>query len=210
MTTYVMSTRSQATEAERTVVRHLKRHGVQRTRDLEKLGASRQYLSNLVTRGVILRVHRGLYALPDGDISEHRMLVEVCKRVPKGIICLLSALHFHDLTTQLPSRVWMAIDVKARRPNARFPPIRFVRFSGKSLEAGVKTYHIEGVPVRVYAPAKTVADCFKYRNKIGLDVGLEALRDYRRQRHASMDDLWRYAKICRVTNVMRPYLESLT
>jgi len=198
------------TEAERTVVRHLKKHGVQRTRDLEKLGASRQYLSNLVARGVILRVQRGLYTLPNGDISEHRTIVEACKRVPKGIICLLSALHFHDLTTQLPSQVWIAIDVKARRPNTQSSPIKFVRFSGRSLEAGVKIHRIEGVPVQVYSPAKTVADCFKYRNKIGLDVALEALRDCRRQRKANMDELWRYAKICRVANVMRPYLESLT
>ncbi len=198
------------TEAEQTVVRHLKKHGVQRTRDLEKLGASRQYLSNLVARGVIQRVQRGLYTLPNGDISEHRTIVEACKRVPKGVICLLSALHFHDLTTQLPSQVWIAIDVKARRPNAQSSPIKFVRFSGKALEAGVKIHRIEGVPVQVYSPAKTVADCFKYRNKFGQDVALEALRDCWRKRKTKMDELWKYAKICRVANIMRPYLESLT
>lgn len=205
-----MSTLSQVTKAERAVVRHLQKHGVQRTRDLEELGASRQFLSNLVARGVILRVQRGLYALSGGDISEHRTIVEASKRVPRGIICLLSALRFHDLTTQLPSQVWIAIDVKARRPNAQSSPIKIVRFSGKSLEAGVKIHRIEGVPVKIYAPAKTVADCFKYRNKIGLDVALEALRDCWRKRTANMDELWKYAKTCRVANVMRPYLESLT
>lgn len=198
-----------ASEAEREVVRHLRKHGVQRTRDLERLGASRQYLSNLVARGVIMRVQRGLYALPNGDMSEHRSIVEACKRVPKGVVCLLSALRFHDLTTQLPSQVWMAIDVKARQPIAKSLPIKFVRFSGKALSAGVKTHRIKGVPEQVYSPAKTVADCFKYRNKIGMDVALEALRDFRRQRKADMDALWKYAKICRVANVMRPYLESL-
>ena len=204
-----MSTHKQATNAERRVVQHLKKHGIQRTHELEKLGASRQYLSNLVDRGVIMRVQRGLYALPNGDMSEHRSIVEACKRVPKGVVCLLSALRFHDLTTQLPSQVWMAIDVKARRPSAPSSPIKFVRFSGEALMAGVKTHRIEGVPVQVYSSAKTVADCFKYRNKIGLDVALEALRDFRRQRKADMDELWKYAKICRVANIMRPYLESL-
>jgi predicted transcriptional regulator of viral defense system len=204
-----MSTKRPASEAEREVIRHFRKHGVQRTRDLETLGASRQYLGNLVARGVIMRVQRGLYALPNGDMSEHRSIVEVCKRVPKGVVCLLSALRFHDLTTQLPSQVWMAIDVKARQPIAKSIPIKFVRFSGKALSAGVKTHRIEGVPVQVYSPAKTVADCFKYRNKIGMDVALEALRDFRRQQKADMDALWKYAKICRVANVMRPYLESL-
>jgi predicted transcriptional regulator of viral defense system len=124
------------------------------------------------------------------------------------VICLLSALQFHDLTTQAPFEVWMAIDVRARRPRGKAPPLRIVRFSGKALTAGVETHRIEGVRVRVYGPAKTVADCFKYRNKIGLDVALEALRDYRRAHPGGLDELWKFAQICRVANVMRPYLEA--
>jgi predicted transcriptional regulator of viral defense system len=124
------------------------------------------------------------------------------------VICLLSALQFHDLTTQAPFEVWMAIDVRARRPRGTTPPLRIVRFSGRALTEGVEVHEIEGVRVRVYGPAKTVADCFKYRNKIGLDVALEALRDYRRQHPAGMDELWHFAHTCRVSNVMRPYLEA--
>ena len=124
-------------------------------------------------------------------------------------MCLLSALRFHGLTTQAPSEVWIALDPKAWKPKADGLPLRVVRMSGKALVEGVKEHQIEGVMVRVYNPAKTVADCFKYRNKIGLDVALEALRDYQHKLRAGRDDLWRYAKICRVARVMRPYLEAL-
>lgn len=122
---------------------------------------------------------------------------------------MLSALRFHNLTTQSPFEVWMAVDRKARRPRSDSPPLRIVRFSGEALKVGVEEHRIEGVTVSVYCPAKTVADCFKYRNKIGLDVALESLRDCWRERRCTMSDLWCYAKICRVANVMRPYLESL-
>jgi predicted transcriptional regulator of viral defense system len=154
-------------------------------------------------------VGRGLYVLPDADVSEHHSLAEASKRVPHGVVCLLSALRFHNLTTQSPSEVWLAIGSKAWRPQVDYPRLRFVRFSDRALEAGVEEHSIEGVLVRVYSPAKTVADCFKYRNKIGLDVALEALRDCRRERKCSNDELWRYAKICRVANVMRPYMEAI-
>ena len=211
ITTDVMSTdaKRSATVRQR-LVRHLHRHGVQRTCELVKLGASRQYLSQLAREGVIERIQRGLYALPNAEVTEHRSLVEASKRVPHGTICLISALRFHDLTTQSPFEVWMAIDMKARQPKTSYPSIRFVRFSGKALREGAKRHRVEGVSLRVYVPAKTVADCFKYRNKIGIDVAIEALRDCWRQRKATMDDLWKFAKVCRVANVMRPYLESLT
>jgi predicted transcriptional regulator of viral defense system len=129
--------------------------------------------------------------------------------VPKGVVCLLSALRFHDLTTQSPFEVWLAIGEKARLPKLDNPPLRIVRFSQKTLIYGVQEHSIEGVAVRVYSPAKTVADCFRYRNKIGLDVALEALRECKRKRRATTDDIWKAAKACRVANVMRPYLESL-
>jgi len=154
-------------------------------------------------------VGRGLYIPADALATVHHRLAEASKRVPNGIICLISALRFHDLTTQVPHEVWMAISEKARRPRGDYPPLRIVRFSGASLDYGVLTQKVEGVAVRVFDPAKTVADCFKYRNKIGLDVALEALRDCYRQRKATMDELWKAAKVCRVARVMQPYLESI-
>ena len=182
--------------------------GVLRPRDLDAHGIPRIYLSRLCEHGLLDRVGRGLYVLPDADVSEHHTLAEAGKRVPHGVVCLLSALRFHGLTTQSPSEVWLAIGNKAWRPQVDYPPLRFVRFSERTLEAGVEEHSIEGVLVRIYNPAKTVADCFKYRNKIGLDVALEALRDCRRQRRCTNDELWHYAKICRVANVMRPYMEA--
>src|SRR5690606_12755497 len=137
-----------------------------------------------------------------------RSLVEACRRVPRGAVCLLSALQFHGLTTPAPFEVWMAIDESARQPRGDSPSLRIVRFSGAALTYGVQEYVVEGVTVRVYSPAKTVADCFKYRNKIGIDVAIEALRDCLRQRKATADELWQAAKVCRMTNVMRPYLEA--
>jgi predicted transcriptional regulator of viral defense system len=129
--------------------------------------------------------------------------------VPSGVVCLLSALRLHGLTTQAPFEVWMALDTKAWLPKVDHPPLRFVRFSGAALREGVQRKKIEGVEVRFYSPAKTVADCFKYRNKIGLDVALEALRECRRQKRATADELWHFARVCRVANVMRPYMEAV-
>jgi predicted transcriptional regulator of viral defense system len=182
--------------------------GVLRPRDLDAYGIPRIYLSRLCERGLLQRVGRGLYVLPDADVTEHHTLAEACKRVPHGVVCLLSALSFHGLTTQSPSEVWLAIGNKMWRPRVDYPRLRFVRFSALTLQSGVQEHSIEGVLVRAYNPAKTVADCFKYRNKIGLDVALEALRDCRRQRKCTNDELWRYAQICRVANVMRPYMEA--
>lgn len=187
----------------------VREQGVLRPRDLAERGIARAYLSRLEQRGLLVRSGRGLYMLPDAAITERHMLAEASKRVPKGVICLLSALQFHNLTTQAPFEVWMALGPTARRPRLESPPLRIVRFSGASLTAGAETHCIEGVPVLVYNRAKTVADCFKYRNKIGLDVALEALRETWRERRVSMDELWHYAKIDRVATVMRPYLESL-
>jgi predicted transcriptional regulator of viral defense system len=187
-----------------TLVRRL---GILRPRDLGAVGPPRSYLQRLVVRGALERTGRGLYRLVDQQASENHSLAEACKRVPHGVVCLLSALRFHDLTTQVPFEVWMAIDVKARAPAAGHPPLRIMRMSGDARTAGIEEHRVEGVVVRVYSAAKTVVDCFKYRNKIGLDVAIEALRDYRRVR-GSMDDLWRFARTCRVANVMRPYLEA--
>jgi len=154
-------------------------------------------------------VGRGLYALPDRPVSEHNTLAEVARKHPQAIVCLLSALRFHDLTTQSPFEVWLAIPNKARAPKMDYPPLRIVRFSGEALTVGVEDHVIDGVPVRVTSVARTVADCFKFRNKIGLDVALEALQEAWRAKRVSMDELWHYATLCRVTNVVRPYMESL-
>jgi predicted transcriptional regulator of viral defense system len=183
--------------------------GILRVRDLASHNIHPEYLRRLCQKGLLTRTARGLYVPADASPTENRTLAEVCKRVPHGVVCLLSALRFHNLTTQMPSEVWLAVDHGARRPEGTDLPLHIVRFSRLALTTGVEEHVIEGVAVKVYGPAKTVADCFKYRNKIGLEVALEALRDCRRQRRATADEIWRAAKVCRVANVMRPYMEAL-
>jgi predicted transcriptional regulator of viral defense system len=184
-------------------------HQVIRTRDASALGVPRNYLRRLVRKGLLKKVHRGLYASPDFSASEHDTLVEAAHQFPKGVVCLLSALRFHNFTTQSPREVWIAIGQKSWAPKAPPSSVRLVRMSGQGLHFGIREHKIGGTMVRVFNPAKTVADCFKFRNKIGLDVALEALKESRRTKKASMDEIWTAAKICRVANVMRPYLESL-
>lgn len=193
-----------------TILDLARKRGLIRPRDLEPLGLPRVTLTRLIRQGALTRVARGLYALPNRSISEHTALAEVARKHPQAIVCLLSALRFHELTTQSPFEVWLAIPNKARAPRIDYPPLRIVRFSGPLLAEGVEERPIDGVQVRITGVAKTVADCFKYRNKIGLDVALEALREAWKGRRASMDELWRFADRCRVAKVMRPYLESLT
>lgn len=183
--------------------------GLVRSGDLAPLGIPRVTLTRAVRRGQLERIGRGLYSLPDRQVSAHGSLAEVARRVPKGVVCLLTALSFHELTTQLPFQVWLAIDNKAATPKLEYPPLRLVRFSGAALTDGVEKHLVDGVTVRITSVAKTVADCFKYRNKIGLDVALDALREAWSAKRMASDEIWRYAKICRVANVMRPYLESL-
>ena len=182
--------------------------GIVRPRDLAAHGMRREYVQRLTRQGVLVRIGRGLYVLPDAPASSHRSFAEVSKAVPNAVVCLLSALRFHGLTTQLPSEVWIALDQKARRP-ARPPfPIRIAYFSGRTLREGIEDHVIDRVPVRIYSAAKTVADCFKFRYKIGTDVAVEALRDYLKNFRTGGDALWQYAKVCRVANVMKPYLEA--
>ena len=184
--------------------------GLIRPLDLHEHGLPTVALTRLVRQGLLQRVGRGLYAIPDRAVSEHGVLSEVARKHPQVIICLLSALRLHELTTQSPFEVWLAIPNKARAPKMDYPRLRIVRFSGAALTQGIEEHLIEGVPVRVTNVARTVADCFKYRNKIGLDVALEALREAWKGKRVGMDELWRSAQLCRVANVMRPYLESLT
>ena len=184
--------------------------GIIRPRDVEAEGIPREYLLRLHREGTLVRIGRGLYVLPDALTSEFASLAEVARRVPKAVVCLLSALQFHTLTTQMPSKVWIAIEGTAWRPEIDNPSLQVVRFSGQAFHFGIERHEVSRVPVRVYSPAKTIADCFKYRNKIGLDVALEALRDAWQSRKTTMDELWSAAMTCRVAVVMRPYLESLT
>lgn len=195
--------------SQRHIHRLLGRAGTARSRDFVAAGVTRSQLSRMAATGELVRVARGLYAKPGYQSSEHGVLVEVAQRAPNALFCLLTALRLHDLTTQAPFEVWIAIGNKSHPPRLDYPPLHTVRFSDAALSAGVEIRWIDGATVRVTSVAKTVADCFKFRNKIGLEVALEALREARRTKKASADELWRYAKIDRVANVMRPYLEAL-
>ncbi|ALM86599.1 type IV toxin-antitoxin system AbiEi family antitoxin domain-containing protein [Bordetella sp. N] len=195
--------------AEVTLVELIRTHGVIRSSDLASLGIPRVALTRAVRRGQLVRVSRGVYGLREFR-SEHGTLAAAAIRVPKGVICLLSALQFHGLTTQAPFEVWVAIANKAAAPQIDYPPVRIVRFSDATLSLGVEEHTIDGVAIRVTSIAKTVVDCFKFRNKIGMDVALESLREAWRDKRVTSQDIWHCAKVCRVANVMRPYLESLT
>ena len=195
------------TQAER-AIKLLEQTSLIRAGALNRQGVTAATLTRLVRSGVLLRVARGVYALPGSDISEHVTLAEASQRVPKGIVCLLSALRFHELTTQLPHEVWLAIPVKARAPSADSPPLRVVRFSGAALTEGIEEHEVDGVTVRITSPSRTVVDCFRFRNKIGLDIAVESLRDLRRTRDGSLEELWRLAGVLRASNVIRPYVEA--
>ena len=190
------------------VLRLAKKHGMIRVRDATEQGIHPEYLRRLCEKGLLRKMSRGIYIPADSEISPNVGLAQVAKRVPHGVLCLLSALQFHNIGTQSPFEVWIAIDRKAAKPKIDYPPVRIVRFSSKSLSKGIENHRIEGVEVKIYNKAKTIADCFKYRNKIGLDVVLESLKDCRQRRLCTNDQLWEYAKICRVSNVMKPYLEA--
>ena len=189
--------------------------GVLRSKDLAPLGIPRQTLARLHRRGALDRVGRGLYVLAGADVTEHHTLVEASRRVPHGVACPLSALRFHDLTTgdvtspQDPFEVWLAIEGKARRPKQEAVPLRVVYMSGGAFTEGIETHELEGIEVNVYDAAKTVADGFKYRSRVGLDIAIEALKDYRWGSAFDADALWHFAHVCRVSTVMRPYLEAV-
>src|SRR5580698_1640519 len=191
------------------ILRLASENGLVRARDLANYRIPRATLSRLVKSGRLAQISRGLYALPNHSRSEQHQLSEVAIRSPQGVFCLLTALRFHELTTQSPHEIWLAVPNKAHSPKIDYPPLHVVRFSGAALTQGIEAHLVEGVSIRVYSVAKTVADCFKYRNKIGLDVALEALREGWSQRSLTIDALWHYATVNRVTNVMRPYMEAL-
>ena len=183
--------------------------GILRPRDLQPAGIPRAYLKQLVDRGKLLKTGRGLYVRADAQLTENQSLAETAKLAPNGVVCLLSALRFHGLTTENPGEVWIAIHRGARPPKSGVPALRVMWFSGKMLTEGIQKHIIQGVTVPVYSVAKTVADCFRFRNRIGVNIAVEALRDAWQNKKVTSDELWRCAKVCRVLNVMRPYFDSL-
>ena len=192
------------------LIQYVRRHGVIRPRDLDAIGVPRTVFKRLTDRGDLTRQARGIYTLPEYEPTHQIDLVTVCARVPKAVVCLISALEFHELTTQIPHAIWIMISKTGHRPKIEQPPIRVVRASGRSLTAGIKTHRIEGIAVRITNPAKTVADCFKYRDHVGQDVAIEALRDCLRQRKATPAELYEMAGINRTAGIIRPYIEALT
>lgn len=183
---------------------------VLRAEDVRNQGWSPQLLIRLHKAGKLQRISRGLYGLPDAELSEHQTLIEVCRRVPKAVVCLVSALHFHEIGSQLPHEIWIAMPEGSHSPKLSYPPLRVSRLRGGAYSEGTEVLTDRGAIIRVYSPAKTVADCFKFRNKIGLDVALEALKDAWMSRKVTMPELSHFAKINRVEHVMQPYLEAIT
>ena len=195
---------------EQHVLRLARAHKLLRARDVSRQGVPTIALTRLVQAGKLERVARGIYSLPGATMSEHRSLAEAAIRVPKGVVCLLSALRVHEIGTQAPFEVWLAIPQRMVTPRVDQPALRVVRMSDAALADGVARIKVDGVQVQVFNAAKTVVDCFKCRYKIGLDVGLEALRDGWAKRKFTIDALWRHANANRVANVMRPYIEVIT
>ncbi len=200
---------STPTQAER-VLELVRRKGIVRGVELDRLGIHRMHLKRLVDRGLLVARSRGVYEAAEPRMSEHDSIIEVVVRVPSATLCLLTALRLHGLTTQNPFEVWIMVDRKARKPAIDYPPVRVVRASGLALSEGVESIVLDGVEVRVTTIAKTIADCFKYRNIVGVDVAMEALRDAWRRRSVRVDDLMAAAKTDRVASVIRPYLETLS
>jgi predicted transcriptional regulator of viral defense system len=197
------------TTASQRILTLAKAQAVVRAADVRLRGMSPQLLIKLHQSGQLQRVARGLYSLPERAVTEHQALVEVCARIPKAVVCLLSALRFHDIGSQQPHEVWIALPEATQTPAMTYPVLRVARLRGSAYSEGIDTVASADATIRVYGVAKTVADCFKFRNKIGLDVALEALKDAWRQRKLPIDELTRYARINRVERVMQPYLEAL-
>lgn len=179
-----------------------------RQKDFAARGIDPETLARLVREGIVVRPARGLYQLAEGPADARRTLAEAAALVPKGVICLVSALQFHGLTLQMPSSVWMAIERAAWRPRIDYPPLRFVRFTPTALSEGVERHQIEGIEVAITEPARSIVDCFRYRGKVGVDVALEGLREGLQQRKTTTDQLWHYATKARIWSIMKPYVEA--
>jgi predicted transcriptional regulator of viral defense system len=196
-------------KAQNQIMARAKKLTMFRPSELPQVPGRQEQLRRLVSRGMLIRVSRGLYTLPNSDITEHFTATQACKRIPDGVICLISALAFHNFTTQLPHQVWMAVRRRSAVPKINDLPIRIVRVSDNAFSAGIQIFRVSGVALRVYSPARTVADCFKFRSAVGVDVAVEALREALRMKRCTRTEIDRFAKICRVSRVMRPYMEAL-
>ncbi len=183
--------------------------GILRASDAIRERIHPRTLYEMRDKGIVEVLSRGLYRLADLRPLSNQDLITVALRIPNGVVCLISALAFHDITTQVPHEVYIAVERISRLPKVDYPPVRVFRFTGEAFKTGIESHNTEGVLLRVYSPEKTIADCFKYRNKIGLDTAIEALRLYRERKHFKIDDLMRCGRVCRVEKVMRPYLEAL-
>ena len=183
--------------------------GILRPRDLRATGRSAAYLQRLVAKELLVKLGRGQYALPDRVPTEHESLIVTAKRYPSAVVCLLSALRYHDLTTQSPRAVWLAVEGSKLAPADTPAAVEIVRLTGRAFHEGIGIHELGRVPVRIYEPAKTVTDCFKFRNRVGMDVAIEALRECLRQRRATPARIWRFAEISHVKTVIKPYLEAL-
>lgn len=183
--------------------------GLLRTQQAIDEGIAPRTLYQMRETGAIIRESRGLYRLADTEPGEYYDLVQVALRIPKGVICLISALSFHELTTQIPHQVYVALPIDAEKPRLEYPPLRIFWLSQKAYSAGIENHEVDGKPVKIYGIEKTIADCFKFRNKIGLDVALEALRDYRKREDFNIGTLLHYARIDRVERIIKPYLEVI-
>ena len=183
--------------------------GVLRMNEALQAGIHRRMLYSMLKAGLIEQLTRGLYRLTDLPPLGNPDLVSVSLKIPNGVICLISALAYHEITTQVPHEVYVALERGTEPPRLAHPPIRIFWFSGQAFTLGIQTHKIDGVPVRIYSPEKTIADCLKYRNKIGLDTAIEALKLYRKKKRFKANDLMQIARACRVEKVMRPYLEAL-
>jgi predicted transcriptional regulator of viral defense system len=198
-----------AKSKEQSVIDLAKKLGTIRIKDLLEHGIHPEYVRRLVQKEFFVRSARGLYSLADSEITEHHSFAILGKRIPKGVVCLTSALRFHNIGTQLPRKIWLALEKGSAQPRLSYPPLSIVRFSGPAFSEGIEEHKIEGVTVKIYNPAKSVADCFKFRNRIGLEAAIEAARESLNERKATSDQIYHYAKICRVWNVIKPYLEAL-
>ena len=182
--------------------------GAFRTRDAIKAGIHPRTLYAMRDQEAIERLGRGMYRFADMPAMGNPDLATVALKVPKGVICLISALSWHEMTSEIPHEIYLALPRGAEPPRLAYPPLRIFWFQGDAFGAGVEDHDMDGIGVRIYSPEKTLADCFKYRNKIGIDVVLEALKLYRQRKRFQADALMRFARICRVEKVMRPYLEA--
>lgn len=186
-----------------------RKKGLIGARDVQELGIPRQALYGLYEKGLLIRAARGMYMLPDAPITEYQNLIEVAKKIPTAVVCLISALSFYEITTQIPDQIWIAVPRDTWRPKMAYPPLRYTVLTEKTYRFGIQEVDINGAKIKIYSPAKTVADCFKFRNKVGLDIAIEALREVWRTRIATMNELTEAAKVNRVLKIMRPYMEAI-